>query len=380
MDRDLSEAIAQQVAQAAAERRPLRIRGGDSKYHLGPTVEAAELLEVGDHRGIIHYQPTELVITARAGTPLAEVEAALAECGQYLPFEPPHLGATATLGGTLACALSGPRRPYVGAARDFLLGSRVVNGRGDALRFGGEVMKNVAGYDASRLMVGARGTLGVILEASLKVLPRPEQEQTLTFECDAELAITWLNRWAGAPLPLSGGAHHQGRLYVRLSGVEAAVSAAKSALGGEALAELAAERFWSDLREQRLPLFSGEISDEPGSVATSPSPPSSSLTEGGGRGRLWRLSLPPAAPLPQLHGEWLIDWGGAQRWLISDSEPAAVRAAAIELGGHATSVRATDGEGLHQPLSPSLFALHQRIKERFDPNHVLNPGGLYSGL
>jgi glycolate oxidase FAD binding subunit len=317
MSQDLTQSLADRVAAAQAAGSALRIQGGGSKTWLGRRV-AGEGLAVAGHRGILSYEPTELVITARAGTPLAEIKAALAERGQWLAFEPPHFdgqpdpdhrpggGSGATLGGTIACGLSGPARPYAGAARDFVLGVRIINGRGEVLRFGGEVMKNVAGYDLSRLMVGAQGTLGVLLEVSLKVLPRPATDLTLALELTAGEAIDRFNRWAGQPLPLSAACHDGERAYVRLAGSEAAVRAACARLGGEAVG--AGADFWRGVRELSHAFF------------RSPEP-------------LWRLSVPPTAPHDPRLGRQFIDWGGALRW-VRGEQPQWPAAQAV--GGHAT--------------------------------------------
>ncbi len=349
---DRTEELGEAVVAAAEAGTPLRPLGGDTKRDLGRPV-AAEQLRLAGHAGIVEYEPTELVVTARAGTPLAELEAALAERGQMLGFEPPHLGSGATLGGTVACGLSGPRRPYAGSARDYVLGVRMLNGRGEVLRFGGQVIKNVAGYDLSRLMAGAQGTLGVLLEVSLRVLPVPGHEVTLVHELDAGTALAEINRWAGQPLPISAACHDGERLRVRLSGTEAGVRAAVTQLGGAVDGDGAA--WWQALRERTLPFFAG---DAP----------------------LWRLAVAPAAPQPDLAGSWLLDWGGAQRWLRSDAPAEQVRSAAAAAGGHATRIRPIDDDGPFQPLPEPLFALHRRLKAALDPHGILNPGRLYAGL
>lgn len=346
-------AIQEQVRTAAAARTALVIRGGGSKPFLGRS-STGQPLDTGGYRGIIDYTPSELVISARAGTPLAELEDTLAAEGQMLAFEPPHYGAQATLGGTIACGLSGPRRPYAGAARDFVLGVNAVNGKGDYLRCGGQVMKNVAGYDLSRLLTGSYGTLAVLLEVHLKVLPRPEHDITLLLPCTADEAIARCNRWAAQPLPLSGACHFDHQLLIRLSGYARGVEAAARRLGGEHLDD--SSRFWEHLREQRLAFFDTALP-------------------------LWRVAVAPAtAPLP-LDGEWLMDWGGALRWLVTAAPPAAVRAAAQAAGGHATLWRHGEtADDAFQPLPPPLLALHQRIKRSFDPAGILNPGRLYATL
>ncbi len=347
---DLTESLQGQVQQAHAEGTLLRLIGGDSKPFYGRPTEGMPLA-VGGHSGIVHYEPSELVLTARAGTPLTEIEKLLAENGQMLGFEPPHWGEGATLGGTVACNLSGPRRPYAGAARDAVLGCRIINGKGEILRFGGEVMKNVAGYDAARLMAGALGTLGVLLDVSLKVLPLPAGELTLVEPCTLTEALARMNALAGRPLPISATAWADGQLYLRLAG--GAVDALASGLPGEALPY--AESFWHCLRERRTPFFADATP-------------------------LWRIGLPQAAPQPDLPGEWLIEWGGAQRWLKGGAPTAEVRAAVSALGGHATLMTAADDEPMFHPLSDGLWQLHRRLKAAFDPDGILNPGRMYRGL
>ncbi|APZ42005.1 glycolate oxidase subunit GlcE [Acidihalobacter ferrooxydans] len=351
-DQDLGDSLATQVAEAAQTRTALRIEGAGSKGFLGHAV-TGETLAVAGHRGVIAYEPVELVLTARAGTPLAEIEALLAEHRQMLAFEPPHYGADATLGGTLACNLSGPRRPYAGAARDFVLGTRIVNGRGEILRFGGEVMKNVAGYDLSRLMAGSYGTLGVLLDISLKVLPRPPAELTLAQEMDAGEALRRMNEWAARPLPLSGAFHDGACVYLRLSGAASAVAAAQRRLGGEPVAD--ADALWHDLREHRHGFFRH---DAP----------------------LWRLSVAATAALAELPGRWLLDWGGAQRWYAGPAAPEAVRRAAAQAHGHATLYRGHEGAARFHPLAAPLAVVHRRLKAALDPAGILNPGRLYPEL
>lgn len=341
-DNDISLQLADTVQTAAAAHTTLAIRGGGSKARYAGTNRGTPL-DVTGHRGIVSYEPTELVITARAGTPLAVVEAALAERNQMLGFEPPHFGASATLGGTIACGFSGPRRAYAGSARDFMLGARIINGRGDILKFGGQVMKNVAGYDLSRLMVRSFGTLGVILEASLKVLPKPAREVTLTFEVTATEALDRMAAWGGQPLPLSAAAHSGESLYIRLSGSDSAVRSAQARLGGELLETGAA--FWEELREHRHEFFND------------PRP-------------LWRLSVPPAAAPIEVPGKWLLDWGGAQRWLKTDASVAQIESAAAKCGG---SARPFGGDVVSTTRSGPLWALNAAIQKALDPMSLFKP-------
>ena len=347
---DISGDLQDRVRAACASATALVVRGGGTKAFYG-RVAHGETLSVTDHAGVVAYEPTELVLTARAGTRLAEVESVLREGGQMLAFEPPHFGEQSTLGGTIACGLSGPRRPFVGAARDFVLGTRIINGRGENLRFGGEVMKNVAGYDVSRLMVGALGTLGVLLDISLKVLPLPAQELTLSQQATAEQALKAMSRWAGCALPLSAACYDGEQLFLRLSGAAPAVQTSQQKIGGELYAD--GERLWREVREQTHVFFRGV---EP----------------------LWRLSVPATAPVLPLEGRWLLDWGGAQRWLRSEQPAAVIQRAAAAAGGHAVLFRGGDRAGdVFQPLSEPMYELHRNLKKAFDPNGILNPGRLY---
>lgn len=350
-DADQTEALAQRVRAAAAAGTPLAPTGGGSKAFWGEPIEA-EPLALDGHRGVVHYEPTELVLTARAGTPLAEVEDLLAEHGQMLACEPPRFAGGATIGGAVAAGLSGPRRPWAGAVRDHVLGVRMLDGHGDAGRFGGEVMKNVAGYDVARLMTGSLGTLGVLLEISLKVLPRPELERTVVLEEEAAALHGRVEAALRAGTPVTGAAHEAGRTCLRIAGAASAVDAGARRTGGEALE---APDFWRDLRDHRLPFFDGQP-----------------------HARLWRIALPPGAPPPQLPGRALVDWGGQQHWLWSDAGPGDVRRVAADAGGHATLVRgARDGTPAFTPLEPAVLALHRRIKHALDPAGIFNPGRLY---
>ena len=350
---DLTQSIAAQVAEAAADGQPLSIAGHGSKAFYGRPVDG-RTLDISGHRGIVNYEPTELVLTARAGTPLADIENALAEHGQMLPFEPPRFGGRGTLGGAVATGLSGPRRPYVGAVRDMVLGSRIVNGRGEVLYFGGEVMKNVAGYDVSRLMTGAMGTLGVLLEVSVKLLPVFEHETTLRVGRDPEGAFLDLEGWVKQGYPISAAAHDGQSLYLRLSGSEKAVRAAQTALNGDDVAQ--GNDYWRALRDQELDFFA-------------PGP------------NLWRIALPPLSPHPELTGDIYYDWGGQLCWVRSDASASDIRAAAERLGGHATLFRGEAGNAdRFHPLAPAVRNLHRNLKRSFDPEGVLNPGRMYSDL
>ncbi len=364
MDQALRQ-ITDRIRAATADGTPLCIRGGGTKDFYGEPPRG-EVLDTRPLAGITSYEPSELVVTVRAGTPLAELEAALADKGQCLPFEPPHFGEGATVGGMVAAGISGPARATAGSVRDYVLGLSMLNGRAEALTFGGQVMKNVAGYDVSRLMAGALGTLGLITEVSLKVLPTAPAEATLKFALDEASAIRHLNTWAGDPLPLNASSwvNDAGRptLYLRLRGAVAAVDAAIRRL----LAEVPGERVdspetsadWTAARDLRLPW----------------------CTDGYARGQdLWRLSVPQtAAPLNV--GDTMIDWLGAQRWVWADTGDVAaasrLRSAAAAVGGHATLFRpatAVVSVPRFDTLKPPLDRIHVQLKAEFDPAGVFNP-------
>lgn len=346
-DADTSAALLDQVNQALANATPLRIQGGNSKAFLGRSV-AGEILDTREHRGIVSYDPTELVITARAGTPLSELNETLAAAGQMLPCEPPGFG-DATVGGMIAAGLSGPRRPWSGSVRDYVLGTRVITGHGKHLRFGGEVMKNVAGYDVSRLMAGSLGCLGLLTEVSLKVLPKPRLCSSIALELDSERALNGLAEWGQQPIPISAASHDGRVLRLRLEGGEGSVAAAHERLGGE----LIDPAWWQELNEQRLPFF---LDARP----------------------LWRLSVPNNTGVLDLPGEQLIDWGGAQRWLKSDADGRAIRARVTAVGGHATCLSPGQDDSPFQPLAAPLLRYHQQLKARLDPLGLFNPGRMYA--
>ena len=353
-DQDISHQLQHQLQHAAERKAMLAIQTGNSKAFLGRAING-EVLDVSDHQGILNYEPTELVITARSGTPLQSLEQTLHDNNQMLAFEPPHFGTTASLGGTIACNLSGPRRPHAGAARDFVLGTRILNGKGDMLHFGGEVMKNVAGYDLSRLMAGAMGTLGVLLEISLKVLPRPESECTLAQQIPIDRALDQLHTWALQPLPVSATAYLDGTLFIRLSGTPGAVKAAMSTIGGGEVKK--GDQFWHELKEHKLRFFR---TDKP----------------------IWRLSLASDTPPVDLPGDWLYEWAGAQRWLAADLTAQVVQRAAADAGGNATLYRnhGEQRDQVFQPLPSGLARIHQQLKRALDPHGILNPGRLYPDL
>lgn len=347
---DLTHTLQQQVLQAIENRQPLTISAGQSKAFLSPA-PTGEVLSVADHQGIVSYQPTELVVTVRAGTKLSDLQRSLAEHQQYLPFEPPHFGNDATIGGTIAAGLSGSSRPFTGSARDYVLGCKIINGRGQILQFGGQVMKNVAGYDVSRLMVGAMGTLGVLLEISLKVLPTPASECYLSQLHTPQDALLLMQTLASQSLPLSGLAYDGEAVHIRLAGAAAAVRSAQQKLGGQ---HHDPDIFWSALNEQQHPFFAG---DTP----------------------LWRIAVPPATAVLPIAGKQLLDWAGGLRWIKTDEPADNLFKLAARHHGHAQLFRSAQQTGIRrQPLAEGIKQLHIQLKHSFDPLAIFNRGQLYS--
>ncbi len=350
---DSTESLQQQVQQSIDSKVPLNIVGGGSKDFLGLIADARSL-DISSHRGVTSYEPTELVITARAGTPIIEIETLLAEHRQSLPFEPPRHSATATIGGAVATALSGPSRPFAGAARDFILGCRIINGHGQLLQFGGQVMKNVAGYDVTRLMTGACGTLGVLLEVSIKVLPAAECEITIESSTELTDALATMQTMKGSNYPITAASYHGGQLSLRLSGSEAGLAAAATAVKGDRVDNV----IWDALRDQSHEFFSTDT--------------------------LWRLALPTGTPALDIDGEWLYEWAGEQRWLKTSASAADIRQLATHHGGHAQLYKAPrtlqESVGVEHPLTKKIFQLHADIKRSFDPHGIFNPGRLYPDL
>ncbi len=350
---DQTDSLQNAVRQAASRRQPLKIVGGDTKSFYGRTIEG-DRLNIANHSGVIRYEPTELFITARSGTPLTVIEKLLSRHCQMLPFEPPYFGEEATLGGAVAAGLSGPRRASAGGVRDSVLGVRILNGQGQCLRFGGEVMKNVAGYDVSRLMAGTLGTLGVVLEVSLKLLPRPLRNMTFVQTATATQALELMQAWARQPLPVSATYHEGHELYVRLSGSEHSIQSAARITGGEMLDWN--DMFWRNIQEQGHAFF---ITDLP----------------------LWRLSMPSATSVLVLPGEQVMEWNGALRWLVSDADPQRIRNCVESIGGHATLFKnGVRRDAVFHPLPTTLLKLHQQLKFAFDPHGILNPGRMYAEL
>ncbi|MEP6484555.1 MAG: glycolate oxidase subunit GlcE [Rudaea sp.] len=338
------------IVAANASKSPLRFRGAGTKDFYGEELRG-EIIDTRIYHGIVSYEPTELVITARCGTPLSDIESVLEQHDQFLPFEGPRFGGDPTIGGVVAAGLSGPRRASAGAVRDFVLGANMVDANGNVLRFGGQVMKNVAGFDVSRLLAGSLGILGLITQVSLKVIPMPRATATLRFDMNAAIALDRFNRWSAQPLPISASAWHDGVAYLRLSGAASAVHAAQNSLGGEPVNDDAA--FWNSLRDQNHDAFSAA--------------------------RLWRLSLPSTATF-LLPGISLIEWAGAQRWLASDAAPDDIRRAATDIGGTAALWRGERNTLMFHPLSEGVMSLHRNLKHQFDPNGILNRGRLIAGM
>jgi glycolate oxidase FAD binding subunit len=337
-----------QIALARENQQTLTIQGGGTKQFYGeqPNTAPIHCLDTRAYSGIVDYEPSELVVTARCGTLLSDLQAQLAQNNQMLGFEPPHFGQGATLGGCIAAGLSGPRRASSGSARDFVLGADLLDSSGQLLHFGGKVMKNVAGYDVSRLLVGSMGILGVITQVSLKVLPMPLASETRVVSLDHAQALVLMNQWATKPLPISATVWRDQQLVVRLEGSEPALAAARKVIGGDAMAD--APAFWHSLKEQTLPFFKTAQA-------------------------LWRLSLPSMTPAIDIPGEQWIEWGGSQRWLSSDAPSAGIRELVQGLGGSATVFRGViEGERFH-PMSTGVLALNRSLKQQFDPHAMFNP-------
>lgn len=361
MDATLSN-LSEQVARARATGRPLVIRGGGTRLFYGrplPPEDSFDWLDMSGYSGVVHYEPTELVLTARAGTPLAEIETLLAAHGQMFAFEPPQFGPADTFGGCVATGLSGPRRMAGGPLSDFVLGCRLLSADGKVLHFGGEVMKNVAGYDVSRLLAESLGVLGPLLEISIKTAPRPRCEATCMLDLDEQSALAACLDWRAKPIPVSATAWTKGpngaggRLSVRLSGNESAVRQATSVIGGERLAPADADAFWRSLRDQTHEAFRARP--------------------------LWRVTLPPGAP-PLGQEALLEEWGGSLRWLDGSTDAAALRARVRAMGGFACLHRRDGGPDdvpTFDPLAPALLQIHRRLKREFDPDAIFNPGRMY---
>lgn len=367
---DLTDQLVSQVQSAYQNRQALAIQGNGSKLFLIHQVPG-QRLSTASHQGIVNYLPSELTITVRSGTLLSDLKEVLTENGQMLAFEPPQFSANATIGGTIAAGLSGPSRPFTGSARDFVLGCKIINGRGELLQFGGEVMKNVAGYDLSRLVTGSYGSLGLILEVSLKLLPLPSREQSISFSLQLNQFAHQVQRLLLSGYPITAACYLDGQAYIRLAGSEKGVASSY-----QEISQLLSKQkfqpqeinnlFWSELNEQQLSFFD----------QTQP---------------LWRLSLPGKTENFERYisaeDKQLIDWGGALRWFYSNQSADKIRSDAQSLGGHAQLFRGNemDSDELknvpkQQPLTPAIMKIHQQIKRAMDPHLILNHGCLYPEL
>lgn len=367
MSNNRTQELQDRIRSAINDKKMLSIVGGNSKHFYGNasadsrplatnTSSQTEVIETRIHNGVISYEPSELVITVRAGTPLKDVEDILKENNQMLPFEPPHFGEHATIGGCVATGLSGPRRPFTGSVRDYVLGVKIISGKGEVMTFGGQVMKNVAGYDVSRLMVGALGTLGLILVVSIKVLPIPKFESTLCLGLSQQDALNKMHQIKQTSLPLSALAYENEKLYIRLSGAKSAVNSAQNKLGGDKVVH--ADNFWQQLNEQTHPFFDNSKS-------------------------LWRLSVPYDSVIKTDETSF-IDWAGALYWLHSDKNANEIQQIAAAQGGSASLFRVNkSGLEKHErfmPLAAKIRQLQLNLKMKFDPYGILNYGRLYSDL
>ncbi len=346
---DSRETIAAQVRDAAEHKTALQLQGGNTKAWYGRSIQATPLCLAG-HSGIVEYEPSELYITARCGTPLSMIEQVISGENQMLPFEPPHFGAPATLGGAVAAGLAGPRRISGGGVRDCMLGAEIINGKGEYLRFGGRVMKNVAGYDASRLMCGSLGTLGVLMSVTLRLLPQPQREQTVVMAETPADAIHKMNAWAGTPMPITATFHDGENLHVRLTGSSSTIEKCQNEIGGDRIEQ--SEHFWDRVREQTHEMFVPGVP-------------------------LWRIRVPPSTRPLDLPEPCAMEWNGALRWYATQAEASTVRAIAREAGGQACQFRGPPIDQVFHPLPPALLKIHERLKHAFDPAGILNPGKMY---
>ncbi len=358
-DNDISSALQNSVKDAISNRTPLYIHGGNSKLFYGNIVDAAKL-DISKHTGVISYDPTELCITVRAGTLLSDIEKVLDAENQLLPFEPPQYSPNTTIGGALAAGISGPRRAYTGSARDAILGVKIINGKGEIVSFGGQVMKNVAGYDLSRMMVRSQGTLGVILEVSIRLLPKPKREMTFSFNGDQAFALNYFQSSRVEQLPITASAWFNEEAYLRFSGSDNSLSKIsedlKNTLSAKVLDE--SSQFWMDIRDHKHHFFGR--TDKP----------------------LWRLSLSPAADeIKQINDNQFIEWGGAQRWVNTNTPSNIIQSSASSRNGYATLFQGDIPEVSCFPkLDKTLMKFHKQLKENMDPHGIFNPGRMYSGL
>ena len=361
---DISEQLIDQVKTAISNNSPLRIQGNNTKALLGRSPEQeGETISLSKHNGIVQYEPVELILTARAGTTLDEIDKILAEHNQMLACDPRRYGGMSTIGGSLASNQSGNARPWLGSLRDHVLGIKLINGKGEYLQFGGQVLKNVAGYDVSRLQAGAMGTLGVITEVSFKVLPKPAACITLTKEVSAEQSLHDMNLLARSPKPLTGVSWFEGNLYLRLQGAQSAVHATaqqwQKQLKTDILDTNQSDAFWLGLREHQLVFFQQRNADDP----------------------LWRFSVKPNAPHFLADQAWAFNWAGTQRWLKGNFDIRTLQDFAEKSGGEVQLYEGGDRSGEVSYLAnDSLKQIHQNVKAAFDPQSIFNPGRLYGWL
>lgn len=350
---DSAKDLTARIESAYQSKTKINIQGNGTKCFLGNIDQDSDLIKTTCHTGIIDYDPAELVLVARSGTCLSAIAEVMEDHQQTFGFEPPFIDDGATLGGAIASGLAGPRRAYSGAARDFMLGARFINGQGKIITAGGKVIKNVAGFDLFRPMAGSMGTIGLLLDISLRVIPQPEYQKTLLHQEERESsALEKMNSWAVQCPSVSAAAWDGHNIRIRLSGSAATVAEAHTLIGGEWLNN---EGYWHDLNAFKLDFF--ELP-----------------------GHLWRISLTPmSAPVSQGQPQ-LIDWGGAQRWLKSDEQPDQIRERVAALGGHAECYSADPGIESFHPLTDQMMAIHRSFKASLDPGGILNPGRLYPTL
>ena len=349
---DIRSEITREIKDARKKRLPLEIKAGGTKHFYGRQIQGKPLV-LSRHTGITEYEPSELYITARSGTPLREIEQVIVRQKQILPCEPPHFGSTATLGGMVATGLCGPRRAHAGAVRDCILGTEIINGKGEYLRFGGKVMKNVAGYDVSRLICGALGTLGAIMSVTLRLIPEPTCEHTIALTLSSREAIRKMNEWANTPLPVTATFHDGKDLYIRLSGSLSTVETSAKHIGGEPVDWN--DVFWTNVKEQAHEFFLTKLP-------------------------IWRVAVPPNTEPLDISGTCVMEWNGALRWYTTDVKSEHIRAEVERAGGHACLFRNGDAQHPFHPLSQASFTIHQKLKQAFDPAGILNPGKMYAQL
>ena len=347
---DSKSEIANQVLDAYKNHRSLHIQTGGTKHFYGRKIEG-QLLSLKNLNGIIEYEPSELFITAYSGTLLNEIEQTLDSQNQMLPFEPPHFGPQATFGGMIAAGLSGPRRISSGAVRDSILGVDLINGKGEVLQFGGKVMKNVAGYDVSRLMCGALGTLGILTSITLRLLPKPVSEKTIALSLNPKDAIKKMNFLANTAIPVSATFYDGNKLFIRLTGSLSTIETCINKIGGEQIDEH--EKFWENIKEHQHVFFKTDLP-------------------------LWRISVPPyTAPL-DISNTYAMEWNGGLRWYATDMSAKEIRNKIECVGGHACLFRGDKIEQIFHPLTHTELSIHQKLKQAFDPANILNPGKMYA--